>query len=154
MNFKEFLNEGKSKAADAVKDLVSKMDPSDRRHVQVLAGKLENWTETDNPGMIADIVKYLAAMDTDPREQVLSVIEKADKSMYKAIMFKLSKKMNEGADRYFEVSDCNMSKFDDMMGDDSDMIGWEGDVAVVPSDIVKNFLSVCKKIGAKVKEVK
>jgi len=88
------LQEG-SKAGAALKSSLKKFDSSDHRHVQVLAGKLDNWAETGNASIMADIVKYLAAMDTEPREIALYAIEKADKAMYKSIMFKLSKKMNE-----------------------------------------------------------
>ena len=89
------LDEGKSKAADAIKAMMSKVSGDDKRDMQVLAGKLENWASTGNPSVLADIVDKLVNMDTDPREGALAAIKKGDPAMAKSIMSKLSKKMNE-----------------------------------------------------------
>jgi hypothetical protein len=102
MKFRDII-EGKntkSKCSDELHALAKKTNGSETREIQVIAGKLDNFAATGNPGVIADAVKVLKQMDAGPRAKVMEIIKKSDPSMAKSLARKSG--LNEEVDELSE----------------------------------------------------
>lgn len=87
----ENLAEAKEHAAyKDLMDLAKKMNNRDTRAIQVLAGKISNFTSTGNRGLMKDMAKALKSLDTDSQAEVMKILNKKDPSLGKSIVFKMS----------------------------------------------------------------
>ena len=80
-----------AKEHPAYKDLMKlakELDGTDTRAIQVMAGKISNFTATGNRGNIVDLAKYFKALDSYPRDAFISVMQKHDKALLKSIAAK------------------------------------------------------------------
>ena len=92
MKFRDIIEgTNKSKCSDALRAYAKKTSGSETREIQVIAGKLDNYASTGNKGVIADAVKVLKQMDSEPRSKVMDIMMKHDSSMAKSIMSKMGK---------------------------------------------------------------
>jgi hypothetical protein len=90
------IEEGKgSKASAELRAYAKKSGGIDAREFQVLAGKLDNFAATGNPGAVADAAKMLKYMDTDPRDKAIEIMMKNDPAMAKSVMRKAGYKLRE-----------------------------------------------------------
>lgn len=72
--------------------LAKKLDNRDTRAIQVLAGKINNFTATGNRGMMADMAKAMKALDDDSHAAVMKIMNKHDKALAKSIHAKMGMK--------------------------------------------------------------
>jgi hypothetical protein len=84
------LRESKSKASDALRAYAKKTNGTETREIQTIAGKLDNFANTGNPGVVRDAAKVLKQMDTKSQAQVMSILNKLDPSMGKSLAFKVA----------------------------------------------------------------
>jgi hypothetical protein len=84
------LRESKSKASDALRAYAKKTNGTETREIQTIAGKLDNFANTGNPGVVRDAAKVLKQMDTKSQAQVMSILNKLDPSMGKSLAFKMA----------------------------------------------------------------
>jgi hypothetical protein len=102
MKFRDIV-EGKntkSKCSDELHALAKKTNGSETREIQVIAGKLDNFATTGNPGVVADAAKVLKQMDDGPRAKVMEIIKKSDPSMARSLARKAG--LNEEVDELSE----------------------------------------------------
>jgi len=92
MKFRDIL-EGKntkSKCSDELHAYARTTDGRETREIISIAGKLDNFAATGNPGVIKDAVNMLKYMDKGPRDKVMEIIKKNDPAMGKSLAFKLT----------------------------------------------------------------
>lgn len=77
----------------------------DARAVQVLAGKIANFTSTGNRGMMQDMAKAMKALDASSQAAVVKILNKVDPSLTKSINFKMA-----GMKEEVELEEANLSK--------------------------------------------
>ena len=82
------IKEAKSKASDALRAYAKKSGGIDKKDFMVLAGKLDNFAGSGNPGVVADVAKMLRDMDTDPRDKAIEIMMKNDPAMARSVMRK------------------------------------------------------------------
>ena len=90
-----------AKEHPAYKELMSlakELDGRDTRAIQVIAGKISNFTATGNRSNIVDLAKAFKALDSYPRDGVIEILQKHDKSLLKSILAKAG--MNESTKAY------------------------------------------------------
>jgi hypothetical protein len=88
-NFREqTVTEAKSKASDELRAYAKKSGGIDKKDFMVLAGKLDNFAGSGNPGVVADVAKMLRDMDTDPRDKAIEIMMKNDPAMTRSVMRK------------------------------------------------------------------
>ena len=93
------LDEGMSHpAADELNAYAVKHGGIDKKDFQVAAGKLNNFKATGSPKAVADLVRMLNNLDTDPMEKILVTIKKHDPSMAKSISKKMGIVIREEAE--------------------------------------------------------
>jgi hypothetical protein len=87
-------------SGDALMDYAKKSGGIDKASLMKLAGKLQNHSATGNPSTMANIVKSVKGMDTEPRDEAMKIIQKHDPAMYRSIVSKAklseSVKLGEG----------------------------------------------------------
>ena len=82
-------------AADELMAYAKKYGGMDKKDFMKAAGYLNNYRSSGSPRAVADLVKMVNDMDTDPRDKVLLTIKKHDPSMFKAVMKKAGLEMRE-----------------------------------------------------------
>lgn len=83
-------------------DLAKKLNNRDTRAIQVLAGKISNFTSTGNRGMMKDMANAMKALDDDSHAAVMKIMNKHDKALAKSIHAKMG--MKEEAEQIDEIS--------------------------------------------------
>jgi hypothetical protein len=78
--------------------LAKDLDGTDTRAIQVMAGKISNFTATGNRGNLADLGKYFKSLDSYPRDAFISVMQKHDKALLKSIAAKAGFGIKEEAE--------------------------------------------------------
>jgi hypothetical protein len=107
------IREGKNHpAADELNDYAKKHGGIDKKDFQVAAGKLNNYKATGNPGTVADLIKMLKDLDTDPMEKILVTIKKHDKAMAKTLERKMGISIKESVE--LDESNADMYKWGDI----------------------------------------
>ena len=128
MKFREII-EGKEHPA--YKDLMNlakimgKAGDSDTRAIQVLAGKIANFTVSGNRGLLADLGKYFKELNSDARDAFISIMQKHDKSLLKSIVFKSGLKIAE-EEELEEISSKKLKRYVDKSIEDQAKMAFDG----------------------------
>ena len=67
-------------------------------------------------------------------------------------MLKFKEYLNESQTHYFNLGRQNISGLEDELGELFDSLSWEGDVVVVPHDVLSEFTKATKKLKIKLKK--
>lgn len=97
-------------------DLAKKLNDRDTRAIQVLAGKIANFTATGNRGNMKDMAKALKSLDAKNQAAVVKILNKTDSALAKSINYKMAGMKESLEEDHFKVGDTVKCKASGMKG--------------------------------------